>query len=348
MANPTLLLQGDADLVADTLRDLGKPKFTDISEAIQDHPAAKNLLRKNRMVLQSGSGFQFNVLVNESQQATNTGPITPDILAMTDGMVQAKVDWRHSKTGYMIVRQFLAANREPARIVDYVHQQRIMAMIALVELLENNFWAAPNVNDGLTPLGVPYWVTKNATAGFNGGILAGWPDKAGLSPTTYAGWNNYTFPYTAVTRDDLVRALRKAALFSVFKPPVDGIPTPNTGDDYSWYAPYGVIQPLEELLESNNDNLGFDIDPMEGRTMFRRRPITWVPWLERDTTNPIYGINWGWMKLGVMAGEWLKETPVPITPGLHNVHSQFIDLMYNIVSRNIRCHIVGSNGTTNF
>ncbi len=348
MANPTLLVENVGDLVADTLKDLGKPKFTDISSNLQNHVAAKNLIRKNRMVLDSGIGIQFNVLVEESNAAANVGPLTPDSLQMTDGMVQASTVWRYSRTGYMIPHQFMSVNREPARIVDWVHQQRLMAMIALVEMMETNFWAAPAATDALTPLGIPYWVTKNGTTGFNGGTLTGYSNKAGLSGSTYPGWQNYTIAYNNVTRDDFIRSLRKGALFIEFKPPVDGIPSPNTGDDYGWYTNYSVLQPLEEVLESNNDNLGFDVDPMDGKVAFRRRRAEWVPWLERDTTNPWYGINWGWAKIYVMRGEWLRETAVPITPNLHNVHSQFVDLMYNFVFKNIRANLVASSGTTNF
>ena len=44
------------DFVNDTLKDLGKPKFTDISSAIQNHVYMKHLVRENRAVLESGSG----------------------------------------------------------------------------------------------------------------------------------------------------------------------------------------------------------------------------------------------------------------------------------------------------
>lgn len=344
----TTLPENVADLVADTLKDLGKGKFTDISETLQNHPAAKQLIRKNRMVLDSGAGVQFNVLVNESTAASNVGPLTPDNLQMFDGMQQASVNWRYSRTGYMIVHQFMSINREPARIVDYVHQQRLMAMIALVELMEQNFWSAPSASDSLTPFGLPYWVTKNGTAGFNGGALTGYTTKANLNPSTLPGWNNYTAPYTTVTRNDMIRTLKTAALKTNFRPPVDGIPSPNTGTDYGMYTNYNVLLPLGELLEAQNDNLGTDVMPMEGKQVVARRNVEWVPWLERDTTNPFYAVDWGWFKIYVMAGEWLRETAVPVTPGLHNVHSQYVDLQYQFISKNLRCHYVLSNGTSNF
>lgn len=336
-----------ADFVADTLKDLGKPKFTDISSSIQRHVVMKNLMKKNRIELSSGSGIQFNVLTGQSNAARNVSLNESDNVNQVDGMSQASTVWRQTQTSYMIIRQLMSMNREPARIVDFVKQQRIMAMISLTELFESNFWAAPSATDSKTPYGIPYVIVKNGTAGFNGGNLTGFSNVYGLSNGTFANWANYTAPYTNVTRDDFIRAARKAATFTEWVPPVDDIPTPDTGDQYGYYTNYSVIQPLEEALESQNDNLGPDIASKDGKTMFRNTKVTWVPWLERDTTNPFYGIDWGWMKNYILRSEWMHETNIPYTPGQHNSASHFIDCTYQFISKNRRCHLVLSNGTTN-
>ncbi len=334
------------DVVNDAIKDLGKPNFTDISSTIQKHVAMPNLLRKDRAVLESGTGIQFNVLVAQSNAARNVSVGESDNVNQADGMVQASTVWRNTNTSYQIIHQLVSMNREPARIVDFVKQQRLMALISLVELMETNFWAAPSASDAKTPLGVPYWITKNATKGLTGDTLTGFSNKAGLTKTTYPQWANFAFPYTAVTRDDFIRGAREAATLTDYRPPVDGIPTPNTGDNYGFYTNYAVLQPLEEALESQNDDLGADIASQDGKVLFRRVPVSWVPWLNRDTTNPFYGINWGWFKTYVLKGEWLRETSIPNAPGAHNIAWHFIDLTYQFVSKNLRCHFVGSNGTT--
>lgn len=343
---PVIQPENVVDFVNDTLKDLGKPKFTDISSNIQRHVAMKNLLRQNRVVLESGQGIQFNVLVTQSNAARNVALAESDNVNLVDGMVQASTVWRNSQTSYMLIGQLMAMNREPARIVDYVKQQRIMALISFAELMESNFWAAPSSTDSKTPLGLPYWVTKNATKGFNGGLLTGYTTVAGLTNATYPNWANWTFPFTNVTRDDFIRGAREAATKTDFLPPVDGIPTPNTGDEYGFYTNYAVIQPLEEAVEAQNESLGVDVASQDGKTLFRRVPVTWVPWLERDTTNPFYGINWGWLKTYILRGWWMKETSIPYTPGQHTVASHFLDCTYEFVSKNRRCHLIGSNGTT--
>lgn len=343
---PVIQPENVVDFVNDTLKDLGKPKFTDISSNLQDHVAMKNLLRHNRVALESGQGIQFNVLVSQSNAARNVALAESDVVNTVDGMVQASTVWRGSETSYQLIGPLMAMNREPARIVDYVKQQRIMALISFTELMENNFWAAPSSSDAKTPLGLPYWVTKNATKGFNGGTLSGFSNKAGLSSSNYPMWANWTFPFTNVTRDDFIRGAREAATKTGFKPPVDGIPTPNTGDEYGFYTNYAVIQPLEEAVEAQNESLGMDVASQDGKTLFRRVPVTWVPWLERDTTNPFYGINWGWFKTYILRGWWMRETNIPYTPGQHTVASHFLDCKYQFVAKNIRPHFIGSNGTT--
>jgi hypothetical protein len=334
------------DLVQTTLRDLGKPRFTEIATDLQDHTAMRTLLQKNRIVLASGYGVQWDVMVNHSGSASNVGLGASDNVNIVDTMVQATADWRNTTANYAIEGREISMNQEPSRIVDLIRERRIACLISVAELMESNFWGPPvALTDTLTPWGVNMWIVKNATQGFNGGAPSGFT-VIGLNPTTYPRWNNWTDAYTAVSRDDLIRKWRKAATFTHFKPPVDGIPTFNTGDSYGFYTNYGVIGPLEEALESQNEDLGPDIASMDGRTIFRKVPVTWVPKLEADTTNPVYGINWGWFKTYILKGWWLRETHVPIYPGQHTIQANFLDCTYQWITKNRRCHFIISNGTT--
>jgi hypothetical protein len=343
---PVIQAENVGDIVATTLRDLGKPHFTDISSNVQEHVAMRNLLRKNRRVLESGYAIQFDVLTAQSNAARNVSLGQSDVVNQVDGMQVANTVWRNTQTDYQIIGQLMAMNREPARIVDFVTEQRLMALISLTELMEANFWGAPSSSDQLTPLGIPYWITKSATKGFTGGILTGYNAVAALSPSQFPAWQNWAGPYNVVSRDDMIRAAREMATKIRFAPTVSGIPTPNTGDDYGWYTNYSVVQPLEEALESQNDSLGPDIASMDGHTMFRRKPVVWVPFLDRDTTGPFYGINWGWAKTYILRGWWLRETNIPYTPGQHTIASHFIDLTYQWVFKNRRANGVLSNGVT--
>ena len=76
------------------------------------------------------------------------------------------------------------------------------------------------------------------------------------------------------------------------------------------------------------------------------RDRTWVPVLDEDTTNPVYGINWGEFKTAILGNWWMKETVLDRVPGQHNVSAVYIDSSFNWICRNRRRNFVISNGTT--
>jgi hypothetical protein len=344
---PTLLAINDGDLVSSTLRDLGRGRWTDLSSRLQRHIVMRHLTRQNRIGFESGYGIQFDVNVLQSDAAANVGLGASDDVNIIDTLIQGQVDWRNTTTNYGFEGRELAMNRDPARIVDLVRKRRLDSMISLAEIMESNFWGSPVAStDVLTPWGINTWCVKNATEGFNGGAPSGYTVIGNINPTTYPAWNNWTYEYVAVSRDDLIRHWRKAATFTDFQPTVDGIPTFDTGDEYGFYTNYSVLGPLEEALESQNDNLGNDIASQDGETHFRKVPVRWVPFLEADTTNPVYGIDWGVFKTIILKGWWLKETAIPIYPGQHTISAHFLDSTYNWTVYDRRRLFVLATGTT--
>ncbi len=344
---PSIQADNLADLVATTLRDLGEMKITEIATDLQDHVAMRTLLKKDRVQLESGYGIQWDVMVTQSGAAKFVGLYASDNVNVSDVMTQANAPWRHSTTNYAFDDREMAMNRSPRRIVDLLKIRRIDAMISMAELMEGAFWGWPSSTDTLTPYGVAYWVVKNATEGFNGDAQTGYSSTVGgLSTTTYPRWKNWTYQYTAVSRDDLIRHWRQAAVKTNFKPPVDGIPTFNTGDKYGFYTNYAVLGQLEEALESQNEDLGNDIASKDGATVFRRVPVMYVPKLDADTTGPVYGLNWGVFKSYILRGWWLKETNISITPGQHTVASVHVDNTLNWICKDRRRNFVLATGTT--
>src|ERR1700750_1535895 len=93
------------DLVQPTLKDLGKPKFTEIATDLQHYTAMNNLLRKNRIVLQSGYAVQWDVMVNHAQGASTGGLGASNNINIVDTMVQASADWRNSTANYSLIGQ---------------------------------------------------------------------------------------------------------------------------------------------------------------------------------------------------------------------------------------------------
>jgi hypothetical protein len=349
-------LQADdiADLIKTTQRDLGRMKWSDISYTLQEHVALPMLLQREKVSFQSGYGIQWNIATATSGAAKDTEMYATDSVNVSDVMQTANIPWRHVTTNYAIERREVAMNRAPAEIVDLVRIRRNDAMIDLAKHMETRFWNKPvNSTDNQQMFGVPYWLCYpgtfvNANGGFEGGNPAGFTAGAGnISSSTYPSWQNWAAQYTAVTSTDLIRKWRRAATFTNFKPPVPS-PSYNTGNNYGYYTNYSVIGPLEEALEAQNDNLGNDIASKDGRLMFRQVPVTWVPFLESNTANPIYGINWGVLKPAFLAGEYMREEgPTPASTQ-HSVFVTHVDTTLNLMCTNRRMNFVLGTGSSAF
>lgn len=321
----------DLDLVTTTQKELGRMRFTLIANDIQEYVAARNIFRRERTGFSSGYGIQFNVMTATSGAAKDTGLFEVDDVNISDVMKTATIPWRHMQTSYAIERREIAMNRNPARIVELVQVRRTDAMLDLVKHFERRFWSKPaSSSDELRIYGIDYWLVYNATEGFNGGTPSGYSDVAGLSTTTYDQWRNYSGQYTTVSDSDLIAKMRKAATFCRFVAPVD-ISDYNEGDRFGYYTNYDVIGTLEQKLTEQNSNLGNDIASKDGSVMFRRTPVTWVPHLESNTADPVYGINWGVMRLVFLTGEFMNELGPDRAPNQHTVFQTFVDTTCNVI-----------------
>ncbi len=320
------------DLVALTQRDLGRMKWSDISLSLQDYVAMPNLLRTEKVEFGSGQGIQWNVQVRNAGLARNVGLYETDTVNVQDVMVQANIPWRHTTVSYAIERREIAMNREPARIVELVKVRRHTALNDLAELMEQNFWTKPtDSTDEVKPFGVPYWIVKNTSTGFNGTNPSGFTSGAGaVSSSTYTNWANYTAQYTAVSKDDLVRKVRAAAAKTNFKAP-NPYASYERGQSprFGHYTNYDVLGPLEELLEAQNQNLGNDLASKDGATLFRRVPVMWVPYLDSDTSDPWYGIDWSVFYPCFLSSEYMNEMTMPPSDRQHTVVNTHIDNSYN-------------------
>jgi hypothetical protein len=345
---PELTATQLVDVVAGTLRDLGRPHYEPLMTDIQEFTAFHNLLDETRVAEQTGGyGVQWNVAVNNSGTARNTGFGGQDNPRIVSTMTQAQADWRGISADYSFLGEEISMNADKEeQIVDLVAERRVATLYAIAELFEADFWGPPvSSTDTITPWGVNTWLQKAATEGFTGLMPSGFT-SLGLSSTTYPRWRNYAGPYTNVTPDDLIRKWRRASRKTNFKPPVSGIPQPGTAVSYGYYTNEPTLNYLEELLTGQNENVGTDLARYDNDVVFHRTAVHWVPFLDRDTTGPVYGINWGKFKTKVLRGWWLRETNVPHYPGQHTMSAHFLDCRFQPVTYTRRCHFVLSTGTS--
>jgi hypothetical protein len=342
-----------SDLITTTLPELGELKFTDLMSDYQNTIALKRLIKKNKTTFEAGPSVRWNIITDTSDSARFVGMGEPDIVNIKNVMTIAEIPWRHITWNWAIEGREIAMNRSPRRIVDLLKVRRIAAFGSAIIRFESAFWQVPPVTDTVSPFGIPYYVVKSATAataananGFTGLVPSGYTVVATLNPTTVPRWANYADAYTAIAKDDLIRKMRRMAVYTDFMPLVDETPTYSTGDDYGYYSNYSVVSAMEELLEAQNDDLGNDVASMDGSVLFRRVPITFVKFLDNDTTNPIYSLNWGELKTMGLRDWWMKETVMSVYPGQHTLSATFTDATFNMLCRNRRRQGVISNGTT--
>lgn len=341
------------DMVATTLRELGRNKWTDNASAYRNTTALQKIINKRKTSIDSGYEVQWNRMTGTSNSARGVGLGAQDIVDITSQMGNCSIPWRHVTWNWAWDYREPLMNNSPAKIVDLIKTRRIAAMGGAIEYFEYRLWRAPASDDDVSIFGIPYYIVKSATAatiannnGFNGLSPATSTNVAGVNPNTDTRWRNYSDAYTVVSKDDLIRKWRRMAEYTNFKPLVDNTPTYETGEATEFYTNYAVSGTLVEILESQNENLGVDVAPYEGKAMFNRSKVNVVPELDADTTNPVYQVPWGVMGAIGLSGAWMKETSIPQTPGQHTISVIHTDATLNIICRDRRQAGVISNGTT--
>jgi hypothetical protein len=208
--------------------------------------------------------------------------------------------------------------------------RRAAAMIDLAKEIEDKAWSSPGGSDTRLPYGLPYWIVKNSTTGFNGGAPSGHTTVGGVSLTDSPNFKNYTVTYTDVTKADLIKKLRTMARKINFKSPVD-IPEYRGGKSRQHlYVNEATITDIETLGEQQNENLGRDIASMDGKLVFHGNPIVYVPKLDSDTSNPVYMVDHQTFYPVCLKGDYLRETK-NMAPNQHNITQYFVDLTYNFL-----------------
>jgi hypothetical protein len=341
-------------LVAGTLANLDRLKWTDASTDYHDTVVFKRLIKSKKTVFSDGRAINWNLLTDENHSARAVPLAAPDIVVIRDDGTTGTMPWRHQTWNYGEDFRESLMNGGASKIVDIIQARRLMALASAVVFYEQRFWRLAPPTDALNFQGIPYWIVKTATAatlananGFNGVHPTGYTDVGGISAITYPRTANYADAYTNVTEEDLVTKMRRAMTMTNFKPIVDGIPTSDRGWDRLICTNYAVYGPFENQLRAQNDNLGNDIAARDGEVMFRKNKVEYIQELDQDSTNPVYGIDFGVMFFAGLRGAWLKETVQNKVSGKHTVDVVFTDCTGNTVCKNRRKQWVISNGTTN-
>lgn len=331
----TLQVADVGDVIRGTLKQLHKDKWTNLSTDLQKFVAAKELVNDHKMKEDGGTSLQFNLMIGTNGQARATGLYEVDNVQQVDVMTQGDIPWRHMETKMTTEERLISMNRNNAvRVYDTIKTGKASAWMDWMEKFENFFWSKPATSaDVKTPYGVKmYIVATNAasTFGFNGGNPAGFTSGvAGLDSTLVPRWRNGSALFTNPTKDDFLPKLKEAATKCYFISAVD-MPEYGNGKGPGYYTGYRVKAALDVIMENANDRLGSELDSMHGKTTFRGTPITWVPRLDDDATDPFYGINWSHMGWKYLEGEWMKQRGPFRAPLQHTAQWTFWDTSMNL------------------
>jgi hypothetical protein len=288
------------------------------------------------------------VQVKNTGLARYSGMFDPDITGVEDNQtIEGVVNWVKATVNwsYDIDESLFQSDRET--IVDALLVREHACHNDWIELMEEGLWDAPSGSTDNRPMGIPFWMQKDASTtpegAFNGGNPSGWSSGAGgIDSTTHTRWKNWAFGYSAVTPDDMVRKVKKALYSTAFKAPH---PHPELGfgkSDFHIFSTYAVREPMERLAESRNDNLGNDVAKYINSVTVGGVPLEAVHYLDaNDSSDPLYGVNWGalrpFVKKGVNFRRTLKDDPLT-----HTVKQVHYDTWFNWICYNRRRLWVGS------
>lgn len=336
------------DLVAGTLKELGRNRFQQIAQPLQQYPVVSRWFRKNKVQFDEGVGIQRNLMITLSNQARHTGLTATDTADIPQLMAQLSVNWRHAQNAWAFGYQEILMNRGKALVFKVIQPRRTDCMISLAAELEAKAWTLAPSGDVNLPWGLPFWVVYAAAAApgaFTGGYPSGYSTMAGISLTTAPNFQNYTCTYTGTpTKADLVNSMRAGHRRIFWHSPVN-VSDYRKGEygDLQLYTDETTLRAFESIGEGQNENLGRDIAPfggagdvkfVEATLTFRRHPIRWIPQLDDTTvytaaTHPIYMIDHSTFYPACLAGDYLRESQVIRAPTQHNMYRVFVDLTYN-------------------
>ncbi len=291
-------------------------KFYQIATTYTNYVIATRFMKEYADVIDGGTGFEYRVLVGDNGSARQTKPAARRSASQSDNFVVGTVPWRMSEWNWQYeYHQILANSGSRTKIVDFLNAQRLQGHLSGLRHLETQGWSKPtDSTDDTSIWGIPFWVVKNATEGFNGGDPSGFSDRGGISSTTYANAKNWTGTYSAVSKTDLIKKIKRAALRTGFTIPA-AFSVPDVANEKPrWILCCGteLLLDFEIAAEQQNQQLGNDLAETAAKAQLLRMKFNHVPYLDADTQNPIYMLDMNSFTAKIQSGDNFRESkPIP-------------------------------------
>jgi hypothetical protein len=297
------------DMLETTRVTIEKFKFTDISTDLQEFIVMPYMLtqRGGLKVLRGGLGIEHILMTENGGYSKWVDEFAESTGSIIDHLKKMKVDFCLLNDNLSYTKGELLDNRGEERLLNVIIPRTRAMYLRVAQTMERDFFGDPDPNDQLTPWGLKYWIVKNATAGFNGGLPSGFSLIGNINLTDVPNFKNYTDVYTAITKGDCVKKMKRAHRATNWRSPRtdkgamgDAMPSRRlilTNET--------VLEGMEDIGEAQNDNLGNDLAPKtagqngpmglmqtgDGDILFKRNPVIHARELDSDTTDPIYGLD---------------------------------------------------------
>lgn len=323
-----------------------KGAFLDLQTDLSDHVAVREIWKGRQKKFDGGNDWQFQAQIDHNHSARPVGLFETDGSALTDTLIEGYMQPRHVNASYIYDQREKSFQQGGKAIVDLVYSRYVAMMVSFYEYLEEALWGSPSVTDEKTIHGISFWVQKCAAGeeGFKGVDPVGYEaiGRAHIRTSLQARWANWAADYAAITKEDLVRKMRRGVRKTNFRSPISHAEPDLAAMKNGIYTNDSVIGLCEEILETQNMNLGNDLDSKGGRTMFKGTPLTYVPKLDSDATDPVYMLDWKWLAVGVLSG-WENQLSAPyMVPGKSKVRRVDLDATLELVCTNLRRQAVFS------
>ena len=297
------------DMLEATRVHTNKMSFVDISTDLQEFIVQPYMLtQKGGMkVIGGGVGISQALMVENGGYSEWVDEFSESTGSIIDHLKTMKVDFCLLHDSVLYTKGELIDNKGEDRIQNVILPRTRSMWLRVAQTMERDFFGTPSATDDLTPWGLKYWIVKNATTGFNGGYPSGFTTIGNINLTQVPNFKNHTMQYTAVSKADLITAMRKSHRATNWKSPrtdsgVTGDAMPNrrlilTCED--------VLEAMENIGEAQNENLGRDLSPFtagqngpmglmrtgNGDLLFKKNPIIHARYLDSDTSDPVYGLD---------------------------------------------------------
>lgn len=327
------------DLAKATLNNLGAPKIQQIAQSLQEYIVPSKLMNLAE-TLKGSKGIQRTLMLKQSDTAQFKGLFAKDNLNIPSLLQQIVVPWVHLDDGWAWERREILENTGESLIANIIKPRRGNCMLNIFKQLEEKFWGLVST-DPLIPWGLQYWIVKNASAGFNGGVPSGYTTVGGVSPTTFPNWTNWTDQYTVVSPADLIAKMRLAQYKTQFKSPINIADINSiTGSNRKIFTTWAVYEQFIRIAQQQNENLGSDLSKYANMVLFSGLEIKPVPQLDVLAENDVYMIDFDSFQIKVLEGDNMRESEPKFSKDSHNVMEQYIDFTFNFMCVDRRANAV--------